>query len=713
LKKITNWRVATVADFEADGLLDEATKLHVLSYQLDNKGVNSFHGTEEAERIKAFFRYHLEKKIPIVMHSGISYDIPLAEKLLGIDLSEIMLIDSLALSWYLNPNRPKHGLDSFHEDYGIEKPKIDDWENLSYEEYRHRCQEDVKINKALWEDLKARLIDMYTLAQAEINAGKVGGKRMSEDEEIYLDQFVGSSVDEAIDRLLTFLMFKMDCARLQEKTRWDVDVELLESSIQELTEEGKRAKAELESVMPVVPKYVDRKKPAKPFKKNGDLSASGEAWEEVKKLIESKATDEHGNPMVKPSNKEGVVKLLTSYEEPNGNSPEQIKAFLYSKGWIPQSFKYEKDEEAFNKWIASKPREGASHQAWKAWKAARPEERAIPQITIAGDEGKELCPSLEELAEEVPEIRVYAKYCVLKHRLGVLNGFKRDMRNGKLQARIAGLTNTLRMQHAEIVNLAGVDKLYGKIIRGVLIAGEGKISLGSDLSSLEDRVKHHFMLPHDPEYVATMQEDDFDPHILMALIAKMITQEEYDEFKKGNKTANAKAARKKGKTTNYASVYNAGAAKIAQAAGVPVKEGEILHEAYWKLNWSVKAIAEEQVVIKDSKGNKWLVNPVNGFCYSLRKESDRFSTLAQGTGAFFFDMWLDNCLTEMNKRYGAKTLTGQFHDEHIFVVRNKEKFIEEFKEIIQLSIDKVNEDFKLRRKLGCETQVGYRYSDIH
>ena len=714
MKKITNWRSATVADFEADGLLDEATKLHVMSYQLVNMASPaSFHGTKQIDRIKAYFKYHIEKKIPIVMHSGISYDVPLAEKILGIDLSELMLIDSLALSWYLNPNRPKHGLDSFHADYGIEKPKIDDWENLSYEEYRHRCQEDVKINKALWEDLKARLIDMYTFAQAEINAGHVGGTRMLDGEEIYLDQFVGSTVDEAIDRILTFLMFKMDCARLQEKTRWDVDVELLESSIEELTGEGAKAKAELESVMPVVPKYSERKKPAKPFLKNGDLSASGKAWEEVKKLIESKAVDEHGNPMVKPSPKGGVVKLLTSYEEPNGNSPEQIKSFLYSKGWVPQSFKYEKDEEAFNKWIASKPREGSNHQAWKAWKAARPEERAIPQITVAGDEGKELCPSLEELAEEVPEIRVYAKYCVLKHRLGVLNGFKRDMKNGKLQARIAGLTNTLRMQHAEIVNLAGVDKAYGKIVRGVLVAGKGKVCLGSDLSSLEDRVKHHLMLPHDPEYVATMQEDDFDPHILMALTAKMITQEEYEEFKKGNKTANAKAARKKGKTTNYASVYNAGAAKIAQAAGVPLKEGEALHEAYWKLNWAVKAIAEEQVVIKDSRGNKWLVNPINGFCYALRKESDRFSTLAQGTGAFFFDMWLDNCLNMMYERYGAKTLTGQFHDEHIFTIRDKEKFIEEFKEIIQLSIEKVNEDFKLRRKLGCETQVGYRYSDIH
>ena len=713
MKKITNWNVATVADFEANGLLDEATKLHVMSYQLNNKDVKSFHGTKETERIKAFFQYHLENKIPIVMHSGISYDIPLAEKLLDIDLSGIMLIDSLALSWYLNTNRPKHGLDSFHADYGIEKPAIDDWEGLTYEEYKHRCEEDVKINKALWEDLKSRLVDMYTLAQSEINAGRVGGKRMFDEEEIYIDQFVGDTTEQAIDRILTFLMFKMDCARLQEKTRWDVDVDLLESSIEELTQEGTKAKAELESVMPVVPKYSDRKKPAKPFLKNGELSASGKAWEEIKKLTELRCVDEHGNPMVKPSNKEGVVKVLTGYEPPNGNSPEQIKSFLYSKDWVPQSFKYEKDEEAFNRWIASKPREGASHQAWKVWKESRPEERAIPQITIAGDEGKELCPSLEELAEEVPEIRVYAKYCVLKHRLGVLNGFKRDMKNGKLQARIAGLTNTLRMQHAEIVNLAGVDKAYGKIVRGVLVAGEGKVCLGSDLSSLEDRVKHHLMLPHDPEYVATMQEDDFDPHILMALTAKMITKEEYEEFKKGNKTANAKAARKKGKTTNYASVYNAGAAKIAQAAGVPLKEGEALHEAYWKLNWAVKAIAEEQVVIKDSRGNKWLVNPVNGFCYALRKESDRFSTLAQGTGAFFFDMWLDNCLNMMQDKYKAKTLTGQFHDEHIFVVRDKKKFVEEFKEIIQTAIEKVNNDFKLRRKLGCETQVGYRYSEIH
>lgn len=173
------------------------------------------------------------------------------------------------------------------------------------------------------------------------------------------------------------------------------------------------------------------------------------------------------------------------------------------------------------------------------------------------------------------------------------------------------------------------------------------------------------------------------------------------------------AARKLGKTTNYASVYNAGAAKIAQAAGVSLSEGKKLHEGYWKLNWSVKAIADEQVVIRDSRGRKWLVNPINGFCYALRSEADRFSTLAQGTGSYFFDMWVDEILEEQQRRYSRKTLTGEFHDENVFVIKDLQKYRDEFAEMITTAIDKVNEKYKLRRKLGCETQFGYRYADIH
>ncbi|RTL04438.1 hypothetical protein EKK58_10510 [Candidatus Dependentiae bacterium] len=712
MKQIYNWENATVADFEADGLLREATKIHVLSCRLVSGKNISIKG-DDHNRLKDFFKYHIDNSIPVVFHNGKTYDIPLAEKILGIDLSNLMVIDTLALSWYLNFDRNRHGLGTFHEDYGIEKPVIEDWEGLTYEEYEHRCSTDVSINASLWNDLKRRLIEIYTSAQEVIDSGAVGGKRLSSNEVLHIDQYRGSSVTEAINRILTFLMFKMDCARLQEDTGWGVDEELLDSSIEILSAESVKAKAELESVMPSVPKYSDRKSPAKPFLKSGELSASGLAWEGIKKLIEAKEVDELGNLKVIPSNKEGVVKLLTSYEDANGNSPEQIKNFLFSKGWVPQTFKYERDDEAFNAWIASKPREGSKRGEWTAWKNSRPEDRAIPQITVAGEEGKELCPSLLELAEEVPEIRVYAKYCVLKHRLGVLKGFKRDLYKGKLQARINGFTNTLRVQHTEIVNLPGVDKAYGEIVRGVLVAGKGRISVGSDLSSLEDRVKHHFMLPHDPAYVATMQQDDYDPHILMALTAGMVSEEEFEAFKRGVKTESVKAARRKGKTTNYASVYNAGAPKIAQAAGVSLAEGKVLHTAYWELNWAVKAIAEEQVVIVDRRGDKWLVNPINGFCYALRKESDRFSTLAQGTGSYFFDMWVDRILDKMQEKYNKKTLTASFHDENILVIRDLQQYRGEFSSMIQGSIEEVNETYKLRRKLGCSTQFGYRYSEIH
>lgn len=717
MKSIYNWKQATVADLESDNLLDKATKLHVLGFQMNMKEIQTFNGTTESERIVKFFQWHADNEIPIVMHNGISFDVALMEKLFNIDLSKLMLIDTLGLSWYLNFDRKVHGLGSFHEDYGIAKPPIDDWTDQPYEVYEERVVEDVKINQALWKDLKQRLIGLYTTAKVEIDAGSVGGKRISDDEVLAIDELVGLPVEEHINRLLTFLMFKMDCARLQEKTRWEVDVDLLLETEVKLDKIVGVTKDALEAVMPRVPQYVKKDAPKKPFKKDTTPSATGIKWTELMSVYETKEVDETGTLKVEATDVKGVFKVLNGYEEPSASSPAQVKNLLYSHGWVPTSFRYEKDEVAFSAWVDRKPKEGSHNSKWSEWKNSKPEERAIPQISVEGDEGKELCESVLELAEQVPAIRKYAEYNVAKHRLGVVKGFIRDLKDGKwLQARIGGFTNTLRVQHRELVNLPGVDKPYGKDIRGVLIAGKGKVSIGSDLSSLEDRTKHHFMLPYDPEYVATMQASDYDPHILMALTAGMVTQKEFIDFKtdpKAKHPAHVKKGRKSGKTTNYASVYNAGAPKIAQAAGVTLKEGKTLHEAYWKLNWSVKAIADEQVIIKDYRGRKWLVNPINGFCYALRSEADRFSTLAQGTGSYFFDMWVDEILEEQQRRYNKKTLTGSFHDENVLVIKDLQKYKEEFHEIIQNSIDIVNKKFKLRRNLGCDTQYGQRYSDIH
>jgi len=706
MKKIYNWHKATVADFESDNLLKEATKFHVLSFQMANKTSGSIEGTNH-ERINKFFDYHIDNEIPIVFHNGISFDIPLGEKLLKRDLSKVMLIDTLAISWYLNTKREMHGLDSFFEDYGIKKPQVDDWENLTYEEYKNRCEQDVEINVALWEDLKHRLIEIYSICKELVDTGEVNPKRMSKDEETYLDQYTKtSSVDEYIDRCLEFLMFKMDCARLQEKTRWKVDVNYLKETEEILSTKISESRGTLESVMPPVPEYGDRTKPAEPFKKCGKvLKVAAVKWNDTIENMGKK--DEYGNPMIKTvEGSDTKVKYIKGYKAPNAGSPDQIKKFLFSHGWKPETFKFVKDKDAMEAWVQGGFKKGE-----------KPEARAVPQISKDGDEGKQLCPSVMRLAEEIPEVMAYDKYTTIKHRLDIVRGFIRDMsEDGYLQARIGGFTNTLRVKHRECVNLPGIDKPYGENVRGALTCLDDEIMLGSDLSSLEDRTKHHFMLPHDPTYVATMMADDYDPHILTAHSAGMVSDEELEGFKKGTLVGAIKdavsKARKGGKTTNYCSVYG-GSPDAISKGGVDLELAKKLHAGYWELNWSVKAIAEEQCVFQDSRSQKWLINPVNGLCYSLRTEKDRFSTLCQGTGSFFFDMWVDRILNQLEEKFGVRRLTGSFHDEIVLCFKDLGKNRDIISKLITDAIDFVSDKYMLRRRLGCDVQFGKRYSEIH
>jgi len=714
MKSITNFRKATIADVEANGL-DNATKIHILSCTMHGNKKHNTRGSNH-EKLRQFLNYHMKNKIPVVMHNGICYDVPLLSRLLDIDLSELMVIDSLALSWYLNTDRKVHGLDSFYDDYGIKKVAVEqeDWDFQSecpeeleahYERMRVRCEVDVKINKSLWEDLLERLTNMYTIVKESVDNGLVEGTRMSEDEVCYIDQYKqSSSVDDYIERILTFLMFKMDCARLQEKTKFKLDIPKLEKLEDKLEGLILIAKTELEAALPKVPKYAVRNFPKKPFKTDRTYSVAGLTWNALVDKLDT--VDEYGFAQALIVDDKSIKELI-GHDSPKISSPAQIKDWLFSHGWKPKTFKFVKDKKAQQIWVDSGFR-----------KELKPKPRAVPQINQEKDTGKELCDSVVELASRIPEIMAYSKYTLIKHRYDIVKGFRRDMSpDGYVKARIGGFTNTLRVKHRQLVNLPAINKEYGEDIRGLLIAGESRTLLGSDLSGLEDRTKHHFMLPHDPEYVQTMMSPDYDAHIKMAFTANMISLAVHDAYIAGTlgkaDKDMAKAARRKGKTTNYASVYNASPEAIALAAEIPLREGKILHVAYWELNWSVKTIAEEQFVFQDDYGNNWLVNPINGFCYSLRKDSDRFSTLCQGTGSFFFDMWVDIILTEMYTLWGRKSLSASFHDEIVVAFKDSPKLRKIFSELVLKAIDTVNKKYILRRDLGADVQFGNSYAEIH
>jgi len=623
--------MALLFDLEGDGLLDEITKIHCLSYKDPADGkIKTTHNYDEMRRL-------VNKHKVFIGHNIIRYDVPVLEKILGIKV-EGKFIDTLALSWYLNTRRNIHGLESFGVDYDRPKPKIDDWENLSPEEYAHRCEEDVWINNALWQDLKKKLLLIY-------------------------------DTKEQADKLLDYLAFKMDCAREQERSGWKLDVARAQRNYDELLELEAEKIEQLKNIMPPRLLTAKRTRPAKPFKKDGTYSTHGAKWFALLK--------EEGLP----KEYDGEVEVVLGEEEPNPGSTDQVKNWLFSMGWQPESFKFSKNTAG--------------------------EENKIPQVRITNDDNERvLCPSVIKLAEEVPEVKVMEGLSVIQHRLSIFKGFLEEHQNGWLKAEIQGLTNTLRFKHRKpLVNLPGVDKPWGEEIRGCLISPEGYVLCGSDMVSLEDTTKRHFMWEFDPEYVKEMSEPGFDPHLDLAKFAGAVTEQEVSDYINGVEGAkNLKPLRKSYKAANYACVYGVGKAKLARETGLSVPEADKLITAYWKRNWAVQAAVDE-LKVKKVGDDLWLLNPISGLYYSLRNEKDRFSTLNQGTGVYCFDSWIKEW------RNTRSQLTGQFHDEIISCIPEGKE--EVYEKILKQAIEKVNEALILNIKLDIDVQFGKDYSEIH
>ncbi len=638
------------ADIETTGLLDmmmeqDNPRLHNLgAIDINGNSENLFEGTQKKD-IQQF----LDEGHTFYMHNGKLFDNE-ALNFLGYNTSKIKIIDTLILSWYLEPNRLKHGLEEYGVEFGVPKPVIDDWESQTQADYNHRVMEDCKIQKKLWERQKAKLNVLYGTAEG------------------------------AHDKILNYLMHKMDEFVHQQRNRWKLDVESAEVLEKQLAKEIEDKVVALAAVMPKVPVYAVRKRPAKPYKKNGELSTTGEKWKEL--------TESLGLPFDHSED----IKVVTEWKEGNPSSHSQIKAWLDSLGWEPETFKFVREDDGTV--------------------------RQIPQVNLKGGE---VCQSVKDLIPKCAGIEHIAGLGILNHRHSVVKGFLRDQVKGEVTARMQGLTNTMRVQHRECVNLPSLRVKYGKELRGLLMARPGKILLGSDLSSLEDRLKHHFQWKLDPEYVKSQMTKGFDPHNAIAVSAGLMTQEEADWYawyknqeehtpENDVKFKRLDEIRATGKATNYACQYGSGVKTLARTAKVSEKVAKKLHEGYHKLNWSIAKIASMMTVKKTDFGD-WQLNPINKMWYSLRSDKDRFSTLIQGSGAYILDLWLYHIERLAKQRGLPYVALGQFHDELILELEENRQ--DEYKQLVADGLQKVNDQLKLNRELACDIKFGKRYSDIH
>lgn len=145
-----------VLDSESDGLAYECTKLHILSYTSDGEHVEHLSDYQDMRELLS------QPDTLFVAHNSIRHDMVVFKRILGLPRNYKKWVDTLMLSWFLEPERQSHSLDSFTGEAGVEKPKVDDWENVTWEQMKERCGNDVLINWYVWQKFKKRLEEIYS-----------------------------------------------------------------------------------------------------------------------------------------------------------------------------------------------------------------------------------------------------------------------------------------------------------------------------------------------------------------------------------------------------------------------------------------------------------------------------------------------------------------------------------------------------------------------
>ena len=419
-------------------------------------------------------------------------------------------------------------------------------------------------------------------------------------------------------RFIRYLSFKQDCLREQESNPLYIDVEKAQRHYNELEKIKEEKTVALAKVMPQRPIEKYRNKPKVMHTKDGSLSKLGEAWYQLLK------------DMHLPSTTEGPVTIVEGWDDGNPNSPSQVKEWLYSLGWKPCTYKYDRNKvtgeekkiEQVRYSSPSDPRKGQLTDSVLKLRGVEQGVEILEGLTVAGHR-KGIFKALLENAEvtdcdycdgmgqfldeeacdgERAAIGCPSGWCLKCGGIG-------KSKVGRVVASAGGFTNTLRLKHrSPIVNLPKVGSPWGEEIRGCIIAPKGYTVCGADVVSLEDNTKRHFLWDYDPDYVTSMMTEGYDPHLDLAKHAGDVTQEQIDLYNEG-KAPELKATRTKYKVTNYSAVYGVGAAKLAREAGMSQGEAKALLEAYWERNWGVKKLAQDQYVKTLKDGSMYLKNP--------------------------------------------------------------------------------------------------------
>lgn len=484
-----------------------------------------------------------------------------------------------------------------------------------------------------------------------------------------------------------------------------------------IKEEMKKIEDEVEPQLPPRPLKKSEENhytfPAKPFKKDGTLSAHGLNFLE-RHGLELIGVDhiQWEGELVKIT---GGKQLPATAKMTLGNQ-EDIKSFLLESGWSPTLWNYKKDKRG-------KPvRDKKGKQI-----------RTSPKFHEKGV----LCPSLEAMnGDMVKPIVTFLSY---KNRLSTLESQANDEKgwlnnprldvDGRLPASSTGLAASHRQRHSVICNIPKAEDgvLLGKEFRSLFIPRRdlGHVQVGFDASALEARVEAHYCykFPGGDTYAYDLLEGDIHLKTAESVFGhKMKGITGTPDFHKDHPLV--KPWRSKSKTIRYASAYGAGADKLATTLGVSLQEAKEAHRKFWESAGPLTALKEALTAYWETTGEKKWIKGIDGRKLYSRSAHSLVNLLFQSCGAIimdyagiFLNKWLGDIQVDVDgtpgylyKGHWVYRMT-YMHDELQFSC--PPEIADEVGTLGVSAIRKAGEFLKMRVPMEGEYIVGRNWAECH
>lgn len=708
MQELNGWYI----DIEANDLYLKSTKVWYIRLKTFDgtrtKAIHPFRLTKEQvyneimEWVNSF-----EDGAHVGFHNGLGYDVWAMWRFFDIvprvgkngkdwlEDKHVQFVDGYVLSMYLNPNQPKHSLEFLAS--GSEDEKMD---------FRAKL---IAANVIPYDAPKGAefkqwhpLMDVY--CDDDVDAGIGVIRRLwAKAKEMYGDKWMHPS----------FRQMQKDYWLYSAQAYTGVLFNQEKAKALLIVVEGEmaRIKAEVDPELPPRPLKTAEEAfyriPAKPYKKNGEFSATMVKW-----LERHSATVVDGNILaygftvpIKP----GDILPVKMPMEIDDNV--ELKDYFIANGWEPHDdfWNFQKDP------LTKKPMRDDNGKFI----------RTTPKIQHQG----QICPNLLKLEGVIPAKVV--KFLSYRNRKGVVEGWLGNWRiafDGRLSAEISGYTPTSRVKHRTVVNCPKADPkvLLGAEMRDLFYVPDGCWYVGTDAAALENRTLSHHTFKYDGGAFAKVQLEG-DPHTFNAFAFFPEIASKFDINTPDLKEVTEfKPYRNKAKTGAYLLAFGGGAPKLASSLGLPAKRGKAAYDNYWEMNPGLGLLKKAVERYYDGPGQKKHIPAIDGRLVSVRGKNVLISCLGQGTGAIsmsyaacFMDAWLGELsLDELGRPY--YTLNGHkvkrvsmVHDEYSWEVEDGVE--EEIRTMSEKAIVKAGEALKLALPLAAEGKMSFQgsWKDVH